>query len=119
MVFVEERAALRTYTLGAYEVCVLGYVCMQYCERYALHPSDEGLRAEHADACRARHERLAARTRSADVECGICLERVLSKANPGDRKFGLLACEHAFCLGCIRGWRQNYGGGADVDSVRI
>ncbi len=21
------------------------------------------------------------------------------------RKFGLLACEHAFCLGCIRGWR--------------
>lgn len=89
----------------------------EYCERYALHPNDESLRAEHAYACKARHERLAARTRSAEVECGICLERVLSKYNAAERKFGLLSCEHAFCLGCIRGWRQNYTGGADVDSA--
>ena len=67
--------------------------------------------------CRLRHERLAARSRSSEVECSICLERVLSKANPAERKFGLLACEHPFCLGCIRAWRQKLDGGADVDTA--
>lgn len=27
------------------------------------------------------------------------------------------SCDHAFCLGCIRNWRSNTGGGADVDSA--
>ena len=55
---------------------------------------------------------------SSQVECGICLERVLSKVNPADRRFGLLNCDHAFCLKCIRGWRAN--GSADLDTaVRI
>lgn len=42
--------------------------------------------------------------------------QVLSHANPADRKFGLLACDHAFCLGCIRTWRST--GTADIDTVR-
>lgn len=38
-----------------------------------------------------------------DAECGICFESV--KRNDG--KFGMLeSCDHAFCLGCIRAWRQ-------------
>jgi hypothetical protein len=28
-----------------------------------------------------------------------------------------MACEHAFCIGCIRSWRQKIDGPADVDSV--
>lgn len=38
-------------------------------------------------------------------ECGICLEQVLAKEDPAARRFGLLACDHCFCLGCIRSWR--------------
>jgi hypothetical protein len=45
----------------------------------------------------------AERAISRDVECGICLERVVEV--PG-RRFGLLTgCKHAFCLACIREWR--------------
>ncbi len=39
-----------------------------------------------------------------------------AQADPKDRKFGLMTCEHAFCLGCIRGWRSE--GKVDVESVR-
>ena len=46
------------------------------------------------------------------------LEPVLAKPNPADRKFGLLSgCSHAFCLGCIRSWRQKLDGGADLDTA--
>lgn len=41
----------------------------------------------------------------------------MEKAYPGDRKFGLLACEHPFCLRCIREWRQHVAGGADLESA--
>ena len=41
--------------------------------------------------------------------------RVLSNPDPTNRKFGLLACEHPFCLPCIRGWRQT--GEADTETV--
>ena len=45
----------------------------------------------------------AERAASADLECGVCLEVVLSQAG---RRFGLLSgCEHTFCLDCIRAWR--------------
>ena len=68
--------------------------------------------------CQARSERMAAAQRSRQIDCGICLERVLEKTNAADRQFGLLECEHAFCLACIRGWRSHLSGGADLDSVR-
>ena len=87
------------------------------CGRYALHPTDEAERAAHAAECAARHARLAEVAASAAVECGICMELVLAKARPGDRRFGLMACDHAFCLPCIRGWRSNTAGSADVDTA--
>lgn len=33
------------------------------------------------------------------------------------RKFGLLACEHAFCLGCIRSWRGTGENDATTETV--
>jgi len=88
------------------------------CEKYALHPTDGTQRAQHTEECTNRHERLAARARSAAVECGICLERVLEKSNLSDRRFGLLACDHPFCLPCIRNWRsKNDDGTVDVDTA--
>ncbi|KFM28550.1 E3 ubiquitin-protein ligase makorin [Auxenochlorella protothecoides] len=69
----------------------------------------------HLRECGARHDRLAARQAAARLECAICLERVLGKAEAGARRFGLLACDHVFCLACIRSWRQE--GEVDVDTA--
>lgn len=53
---------------------------------------------------RDEDERVAA---SATLECAVCLEVVMTRPRLADRRFGLLnACDHCFCLGCIRGWRQ-------------
>jgi len=87
------------------------------CNHYALHPVDMAAREAHAVDCRARHERLEAIRRSAHVECGICMEKVVEKSIPSERRFGLLNCEHAFCLNCIRNWRQQYATGADVEQA--
>lgn len=43
------------------------------------------------------------------------MERVLSKPNPSERRFGLMSCDHPFCLACIRGWRAN--GTADLETA--
>ena len=51
------------------------------------------------------------------MECNICMDLVMQKDKPSERKFGLLDCEHAFCLGCIRSWRSNTEGEADVSTV--
>ncbi|KAI3429637.1 hypothetical protein D9Q98_005723 [Chlorella vulgaris] len=94
-----------------------GELC-QHCHKHALHPSDSAAREQHLAECRLRHERLEARARSAAVECGICLEAVLAKTAPGERKFGLLTgCDHPFCLSCIRSWRQKTDAGADIDTA--
>ncbi len=59
---------------------------------------------EETERLRLEDERAAA---SAKVECGICLEIVHEKQRMADRRFGLLAgCDHPFCLGCIRDWRD-------------
>uniref|UniRef100_A0A674BEB1 RING-type E3 ubiquitin transferase n=1 Tax=Salmo trutta TaxID=8032 RepID=A0A674BEB1_SALTR len=43
---------------------------------------------------------------SSDMVCGVCLEVVLEKDNPSERRFGILPnCSHCYCLECIRTWR--------------
>ncbi|XP_013372182.1 PREDICTED: uncharacterized protein LOC102012581 [Chinchilla lanigera] len=43
---------------------------------------------------------------SRDVVCGICRDRVWDKPE-AQRVFGILPnCSHAYCLGCLRTWRQ-------------
>lgn len=38
--------------------------------------------------------------------CSICMEVVVQKAAPSERRFGILSsCCHTFCLNCIRQWR--------------
>lgn len=91
---------------------------MQVCGHHALHPTDQQQRSEHTASCTARHQRLAAREASEGVECGICLEAVMLKQPPGARKFGLMSCDHAFCLGCIKSWRATQDGSVDVETVR-
>jgi hypothetical protein len=76
------------------------------CRRALIHPYDTAASDAHREACGRARQRAVARARSRHVECAICLERVLDKELPQDRKFGLMTgCDHAFCLGCIREWR--------------
>lgn len=102
------------------EACpfVHGDVCAR-CGLPCLHPEDAQQRVAHEAECAAREERWRAVRASADVECSICLERVLGTASGGldgeeddgvgpavAPKFGVMeACDHPFCLSCIRAWR--------------
>ena len=44
---------------------------------------------------------------SQDKACGVCMETVLEKCPPTERRFGILSsCNHIFCLSCIRTWRS-------------
>jgi Zinc finger, C3HC4 type (RING finger) len=52
-------------------------------------------------------------------QCGICLDLVMAQQPPSARKFGLLACEHAFCLRCIRSWRGTGENDATTETVSV
>ncbi|CAI7885727.1 unnamed protein product [Closterium sp. NIES-53] len=56
--------------------------------------------------CLRLQRKVQALKLSSEIECSVCLERVLGKARPADRKFGILShCDHPFCVACIRNWR--------------
>ncbi|KAL1774582.1 putative E3 ubiquitin-protein ligase makorin-3 [Sigmodon hispidus] len=87
-----------------------GEIC-DMCGQQALHPWDAGQQEAHRRACIEAHERdmelSFAVQRSMDKVCGICMEVVYEKADPSDRRFGILfSCNHTFCLKCIRRWRS-------------
>ncbi|KXS10733.1 hypothetical protein M427DRAFT_464627 [Gonapodya prolifera JEL478] len=78
------------------------------CGKFVLHPHESAeAHQEHIDECtRKAMERDSDRRaveESADVECGVCFESVALKRDP---RFGLMFCDHAFCITCIRQWRQ-------------
>ena len=47
-------------------------ICGQVCGRHALHPYNPEVTALHVTACA---EAVEKRTRDAELECGVCLER--------------------------------------------
>lgn len=52
---------------------------------------------------------------SSAVVCTMCYNQVVSC---GNGRFGILFCDHPFCLSCIRTWRANrVGQGMPVDEV--
>jgi len=82
----------------------------ELCGKLCLHPFDEEQRKQHkADCIKVLEDDMQlsfAISRSSEKECGICMEKVLEKANVKDRQFGILTgCNHIFCLVCIREWR--------------
>ncbi|XP_028931068.1 E3 ubiquitin-protein ligase makorin-1, partial [Ornithorhynchus anatinus] len=81
------------------------------CGLQVLHPVDAAQRSQHIKSCIEAHEKdmelSFAVQRSKDMVCGICMEVVYEKANPSERRFGILSnCGHAYCLKCIRKWRS-------------
>lgn len=89
------------------------------CGRHCLHPFRPEEREEHMMSCENKQKHLEALKRSQEIECSVCLERVLSKPTAAERKFGLLSeCDHPFCISCIRNWRSsNPTLGMDVNST--
>ncbi|XP_068163666.1 probable E3 ubiquitin-protein ligase makorin-1 [Antennarius striatus] len=87
-----------------------GEVC-DMCGHPVLHPTDISQRSEHTKACMEAQKKDTelsfAMQRSKDKMCGVCMEVVLEKANPSERRFGILSnCSHSYCLKCIRTWRR-------------
>ncbi|KAJ8784056.1 hypothetical protein J1605_001640 [Eschrichtius robustus] len=81
------------------------------CGLQVFHPVDAAQRSQHINSCIEAHEKdmelSFAVQHSKDMVCGICLEVVYEKANPRERRFGILSnCNHTCCLKCIRKWRS-------------
>lgn len=74
------------------------------CLRYCLYPNDLEKNEEHIEECLGRQD-IPSPADVKEIECGICLGRVAEKDDP---RFGLLNCDHAFCLKCIRTWRAQH-----------
>ncbi|NXE19255.1 MKRN1 ligase, partial [Ardeotis kori] len=103
-------AAVGECRYGENCVYIHGDVC-DMCGLQVLHPIDAGQRSEHIKSCIEAHEKdmelSFAVQRSKDMVCGICMEVVYEKANPSERRFGILSnCSHTYCLKCIRKWRS-------------
>ncbi|XP_059183546.1 E3 ubiquitin-protein ligase makorin-2 isoform X2 [Centropristis striata] len=86
-----------------------GDLC-EVCRLQVLHPHDPEQRRAHEKMCllafEADMEKAFAAQLSQDKVCSICMEVVVQKLNPSDRRFGILSsCCHTFCLACIRQWR--------------
>ncbi|XP_022959901.1 E3 ubiquitin-protein ligase makorin-like isoform X2 [Cucurbita moschata] len=89
------------------------------CGKQCLHPFRTDEREEHMKACEKKQKHLESLKHSQEIECSVCLERVLSKTEIAERKFGLLSeCDHPFCISCIRNWRNSSStSGMDVNSA--
>ncbi|XP_068598473.1 E3 ubiquitin-protein ligase makorin-2 isoform X2 [Brachionichthys hirsutus] len=86
-----------------------GHMC-EVCRKEVLHPHDPEQRRAHEKMCllvfEADMEKAFAAQLSQDKVCSICMELVVQKVNPSERRFGILSsCCHTFCLPCIRQWR--------------
>ncbi|XP_021799995.1 putative RING-type E3 ubiquitin transferase C3H69 isoform X2 [Prunus avium] len=95
-----------------------GDICPS-CGKHCLHPYRPMEREEHMKTCEEKQKQLEALKRSQEIECSVCLERVLSKPTVAERKFGILSeCDHPFCVSCIRNWRSSSPtSGMDVNSA--
>ncbi|XP_050210333.1 putative RING-type E3 ubiquitin transferase C3H69 isoform X2 [Mercurialis annua] len=89
------------------------------CGKNCLHPFRPEDRDEHVKTCQQKQKHLEALKYSQEIECCVCLDRVLSKSTVAERKFGLLSeCDHPFCISCIRNWRSSSPtSGMDVNTA--
>ncbi|EPZ30939.1 hypothetical protein ROZALSC1DRAFT_30143 [Rozella allomycis CSF55] len=86
-----------------------------HCNRFCLHPYNDNLKENHLKNCQFTCEGVRKDIMDEDIECGICYEKVMSKK---DSRFGLLNCNHAFCLGCIRTWRSKISFDSNMEAMR-
>lgn len=86
-----------------------GTLC-ESCGLFALHPTREKEKLSHIQSCiqqQSSGPNLA-------IECGVCYERIAAK---DDARFGLMNCEHTFCLSCVKTWRSQTARFEQVSSL--
>ncbi len=90
--------------------CRYGHYCRNLhglqcprCLLYILHPTDTERNEIHLSECFTKPE-SSNYSDLHQIKCGLCEESVLQKVDP---RFGLLNCNHPFCLNCIRSWRTS------------
>jgi E3 ubiquitin-protein ligase makorin len=88
---------------GSFCRSVHGLQCPR-CLLYVLHPTDMERNEEHLDECFSKPESVPI-SELHQIICGLCHIPILQGVDP---RFGLLNCDHAFCLGCIRTWRSTH-----------
>lgn len=109
---LEDLVLCRYHITGACrygEYCTLahGMPC-PHCNSNSLHPHNKRFANQHLKMCEQKSKLMTTlpqevQDASGGVECGICLEVIATKGN----RFGLMTgCDHAFCLVCIRLWRN-------------
>ncbi|EPS74008.1 hypothetical protein M569_00745, partial [Genlisea aurea] len=122
----DDQAEMPICSFAAAGECPYGENCANIhgdlcpsCKKHCLHPFRPLEREEHLKTCEKRQKYLEALTRSQEIECSVCLERVLLKPTAAERKFGILSeCSHPFCISCIRNWRgRSPTYGLDVTSA--
>jgi len=116
--FSHSRASLEDMILCRYHMtgsCRYGDYCQlahgrpcPHCNTNCLHPHNEQFANQHLKLCEQKSLLMKSlpqevQDASKSIECGICLDVIASKGN----RFGLMTgCDHAFCIGCIRIWRN-------------
>ena len=88
---------------GIYCRSVHGLQCPR-CLLYVLHPTDMERNEDHLNECLSKPE-SAPIAQLHQIKCGLCDYPVLQGSDP---RFGLLNCNHCFCLNCIRTWRSTH-----------
>jgi E3 ubiquitin-protein ligase makorin len=73
-----------------------------HCEKFCLHPFRQEEANAHSLECQRIHK-YSNSAKEKDIECAICYEKIIST---NEARFGLLNCEHSFCLNCIKFWRK-------------
>lgn len=110
-----QRSDKSLCSFDAFGNCPHGENCLQtqgnkcpMCGKHCLHPFKPQEREEHLRSCEDKQKEAEALKLSQEIECSVCLERVLSKPVEAERKFGILSeCDHPFCVTCIRNWRSS------------